>query len=133
GAGHNHSWVKFWQNFSTNPKHFNTEYLEIMALMERYTNLYADISAMLTPFKARVLRDLSQRGVEDRLLFGSDFPVVYSPLFTIYDLPLRKRWQLEHITNPLDRYVEAMLEYFPDTSPIYSNYKKLGLSIPSKH
>ncbi|MBN2824940.1 MAG: amidohydrolase [Campylobacterales bacterium] len=127
GAGHNHNLIKFWQNFSTNPRHFNREYLEIMALMERYDNLYADISAMLTPFKARMLRDLSQRGIEDRLLFGTDFPVVYSPIFTIYDLPLQKRWKLEQIANPLDRYVETMLEYFPTSSPIYSNYKKLGL------
>jgi len=125
GAGHNGDRLKFWQNLSCNPKYFNEEYLQIMEMMGRYENLYADISALLTPFKARVLRDLSQRGVEDRLLFGTDFPVVYSVLFNSYDLSLSKRWKLSKISNPLDRYMQTILEYFPKESPIYSNYQKL--------
>jgi len=125
GAGQGSSMLRFWRNLSSNPKHFNQEYVEIMGLMERYDNLYADISAMLTPLKARVLRDLTQRGVEDRLLFGTDYPVVYSTLLSSYDLPLKRRWELEQVTNPLDRYTEAILEYFPKESSIYSNYQKL--------
>ncbi|MEA2027659.1 MAG: amidohydrolase family protein [Campylobacterota bacterium] len=125
GAGHNGERLKFWQNLSRNPKHFNEEYLQIIEMMKHYKNLYADISALLTPFKARVLRDLSNRGLEERLLFGTDFPVVFSVLFNTYDLSWSKRWELSKINNPLDRYTQTIMEYFPKDSPIYSNYQKL--------
>ena len=88
-------------------------------------NLYADISALLTIFKSRVLRDLTTRGVEERLLFGTDYPVVFSTIFCSYDLSFKKRLELSKIENPFDRYIEAILEYFPKESPIYSNYKKV--------
>ncbi len=125
GAGDIGEKLRFWRNLSGDPKYFNREYLDLMEMMERYDNLYADISALLTVFKARVLRDLSQRGLEERLLFSTDYPVVYSTLFTSYDLPWRKRWELSKIANPLDRYTRAILEYFPKSSPVYTNYRKV--------
>jgi len=125
GAGHLGKWGYFWRNFSTKSKYLNQDYFQILKLLQKYDNLYADISALLTLFKARVLRDLTTREVEDRLLFATDYPVVFSTIFTTYDLSLKKRFELAKIKNPFDRYVEAILEYFPKESPIYTNYKKL--------
>jgi len=125
GVGDTDNRLLFWRNFSNNPKYFNKDYFQIIDLMQKYDNLYADISALLTIFKSRVLRDLTTRGVEERLLFATDYPVVFSTIFCSYDLSLKKRLELNKIKNPFDRYLQAILEYFPENSPIYTNYKKI--------
>jgi len=111
---------------SKNPKHFNEEYFTLLKMLEQHDNLYADISALLTPVRAKVLPHLSrQHQIHDKLLFGTDYPVPFSPLFNSYDLPLKRRFELAKIVNPFDRYTQTILEYFPSTNPIYSNYKKI--------
>ncbi|MGE4509807.1 MAG: amidohydrolase family protein, partial [Sulfurimonadaceae bacterium] len=73
--------------FSKKEKHFNEEYFELLKMLEHYPNLYADISALLTPVRAKVLRHLSlQKHIHPKLLFGTDFPVPFSTFFTSYDL-----------------------------------------------
>ncbi len=125
GVGDSNGGLFFWRNFSNNPKYFNKDYFQILDLMKKYDNLYADLSAILTIFKSRVLRDLSTRGVEERLLFATDYPVVFSTIFCSYDLSLSKRFWLNKIKNPYDRYIRTIFEYFPENSPIYTNYKKI--------
>lgn len=111
---------------SKNPKHFNEEYYTLIEMLKRYPNLYADISALLTPVRAKVLRHLShQSDIHHKLLFGTDFPVPFSMVFNSYDLPYRRRFELSRETNPFDRYTKGILEYFPQDNPIYTNYIKL--------
>jgi len=109
-----------------NPKYFNDEYFQLLEMLDSYENLYADISALLTPVRAKVLRHLSkQSNIHDKLLFGTDFPVPFTTVFNSYDISLKKRLKISKIANPNDRYVEAMLEYFPKKSAIFSNHKKI--------
>jgi predicted TIM-barrel fold metal-dependent hydrolase len=117
---------KFWRIFSKNPKHFNAEYFKLLQMLQTHPNLYADISALLTPIRAKVLRHLSgQVDVHEKLLFGTDYPVPFSMVFNSYDLPYTKRFAIEKVANPFDRYTKGILEYFPEGHPIYSNYKKI--------
>ncbi len=66
---------------------------------KRGWKLYADISALATPFRyeyiKRILRDLPQ----ERLLFGSDYPI---PISTMGIVPPDK--------NPLDLYISFLKE-----------------------
>jgi len=117
---------RIWRAFSKNPKHFNAEYFTLLEMLRTHDNLYADISALLTPVRAKVLRHLSeQRDVHDKLLFGTDFPVPFSMRLNSYDLPWRKRSELAKEPNPFDRYSKAMLEYFGPENPVYTNYTKV--------
>ncbi|MBD3808538.1 MAG: hypothetical protein IE880_07470, partial [Epsilonproteobacteria bacterium] len=73
-----------------------------------------------------VLPHLSQcEQIHHKLLFGTDYPVPFSAIFTSYDLPFSKRFEIEKEENPFDRYAKAILEYFPTKHSIYDNYKKL--------
>lgn len=109
-----------------NSKYFNEEYFTLIAMLEKYDNLYADISALLTPVRAKVLPHLSQQSqIHHKLLYGSDFPVPFSIVFNSYDLPFWKRVKIAKEKNTFDRYSKAMLEYFPRNNPLYTNYKKV--------
>jgi len=117
---------RIFKAFSSNPKHFNREYFTLLEMLEKYPNLYADISALLTPVRAKVLRHLSQeKQIHHKLLFGTDFPVPFSMLFNSYDMPLLKRWKLGKEPNFYDRYSEAILHYFDGQNPLYTNYQKI--------
>ncbi len=112
--------------FSKNPKHFNEEYFMLLNMLKKHDNLYADISALLTPVRAKALRHLSrQYEVHDKLLFGTDFPVPFTTVLNSYDLPYKKCFKLAKGKNPYDRYTKTILEYFDETSPIYTNYQKI--------
>ena len=118
--------LKPFRSFSGNPEHFNAEYFRLLEMLEEHPNLYADISALLTPVRAKVLRHLSnQRGMHRKLLFGTDFPVPFTTLLNSYDLPWKKRLELGREANPFDRYAKAMLEYFGPENPVYTNYEKV--------
>jgi predicted TIM-barrel fold metal-dependent hydrolase len=111
---------------SQNPKYFNDEYFQLLEMLQTHKNLYADISAMLTPVRAKVLRHLSrQTDIHNKLLFGTDFPVPFTTVFNSYDLSFKKRFKISKTTNPNDRYIKAMLEYFPKESEVYTNHKKI--------
>ncbi len=111
---------------SQNPKHFNEEYHKLLEMLAYHDNLYADISAILTPVRAKVLQHLAQeKSIHDKLLFGTDFPVPFTTMFNSYDLSFKKRRALGRIENPHDRYAEAILHYFPRDSAIFTNYKKI--------
>ncbi len=117
---------KLFQALLQNPKHFNAEYFTLLTMLESYENLYADVSALLTPVRAKVLRHLSaEHHIHEKLLFGTDYPVPFSTVLNSYDLPYSRRFELSAIVNPFDRYVQTMLEYFPKESVLYTNYKKI--------
>lgn len=114
------------RSLSKKPKHFNHEYFALLELLKTHKNLYADVSALLTPVRAKVLRHLStQTSVHEKLLYGSDFPVPYSTIYNTYDLSFQKRVQLHRVQNPFDRYAKGILEYFEPKNPIWSNYGKV--------
>ena len=112
--------------FSKNPKYFNEAYFTLLKMLKKHDNLYADISALLTPIRAKALRHLSQETeVHEKLLFGTDFPVPFTTFFNSYDIPYSKRWTLGKEKNPYDRYTKVVLEYFDEKNPIYTNYRKI--------
>jgi uncharacterized protein len=118
--------LKLIKAFSSHPKHYNDEYFQLIEMLQVHKNLYADISALLTPVRAKVLRHLSQQhNIHNKLLFGTDYPVPFTTIFNTYDLPYKKRFELSNIMNPFDRYCATILEYFPAKNPIYDNYKKV--------
>ncbi len=121
----NYKW-RFWRNLSKNPQYFDEDYYLMLEMLQRHDNLYADISAILAPLRARALRHLSQQtAVHHKILFGTDYPVPFTIGWNSYDLDADSRKRIGEESNPFDRYTLAMLEYFPAESPIYSNYRKV--------
>jgi predicted TIM-barrel fold metal-dependent hydrolase len=50
-------------------------------MMDEFPNLYADTSALNTPFRSAAFRKVLDHHLQDRFLHGSDFPV---PIGTWY-------------------------------------------------
>jgi len=73
-----------------------------------------------------VLPHLSQQTqIHHKLLYGTDYPVPFTTIFNTYDIPYKKRFELNKVSNPFDRYAKSMLEYFPKDSLIYSNWEDI--------
>ena len=112
-----------WRNLSRNPAWFDSDYFQLLELLEAHDNLYADISAMLIPLRARALHHLAkQTQVHHKILFGTDYPVPFTIRFNTHGLPREIARRIANTENPFDRYALAMLEFFPHGSPVYSNY-----------
>lgn len=115
-----------WRNLSRNPKYFDGDYFQLLEKLERHDNLFADISAILAPLRARALRHLADAtSVHGKILFGTDFPVPYAVRLNTYDLAAKRRKQISSVGNPFDRYLAVLFEYFPAESCIYSNHRKV--------
>ncbi len=126
GLGRINYKLRFWRNLSKNPAYFDEDYFQLLEMLKSHPNLYADISAILAPMRARALRHLSQQtDVHKKILFGTDYPVPFTIGTNSYDLPREKRRIISRVKNPFDRYMEATLEYFPSDNPIYSNHSKI--------
>jgi hypothetical protein len=126
GLGRLEHRLRFWRNLSRDPQYFDRDYFELLDRLQHEPNLYADISAILVPFRARALRHLSEQyQIHHKLLFGTDYPVPFLTLLNSYDLPWPLRRELGTIKNPFDRYMETIMEYFPAGHAIYGNYHKL--------
>ncbi len=124
--GITYSFLTILKDLSTHPSHFHPDYFKLLRMLERYPNLYADISAILTPMRAKVLQDLSARyPLHEKILFATDFPVPFTILYNTIDLPFKRRLEIAKISNPYDRYIEVMIDYFGKESVIFSNYQKL--------
>ncbi len=118
--------LKILKALSKNPKNFNPEYFQLLEMLEVYDNLYADISALLTPTRAKVLGHLGeQKQIHNKLLFGTDFPVPFTTVFNTHGLKIKKSFEISAEKNPHDRYVKMILEFFDEDSEIFSNYAKL--------
>lgn len=129
GLGNIQHKIRFWKNLSRHPEDFDADYFRLLEMLKQHENLYGDISAILSPMRARALRHLSnQHEVHHKILFGSDYPVPILTRLNSYDLTPTTKRRVAAIANPFDRYIAAILEYFPEDSPIYSNHTKvLGL------
>ncbi len=126
GLGRVNHKLRFWKNLSKDPHYFDADYFLLLERLRQHENLYADISAILAPLRARALRHLSeQRDVHTKILFGSDYPVPFPIRFNSYDLAVETRKRIGAIQNPFDRYIAVMLEYFPEGNPIYDNHSKV--------
>ena len=123
----NQELTKLHHNFSFETSKFGEDYFKTIEYLEKHENVYADLSAIIAFFRTKVVEDLAknQKHIHDKLLFGTDYPVPFSIMFSYNSLGLRKRMELEKIENPLDRYVAFFNEYFEEDSPIYSNWEKL--------
>ena len=126
GLGRVNHKLRFWRNLSRQTRHFDQDYFMLLEMLSRHDNLYADISAILAPLRARALPHLSaQTDVHHKILFGTDYPVPFSIRFNSYDLPAARRREISQVSNPFDRYAQVMLDYFPAENPIYHNHRKV--------
>lgn len=118
---------KFLNNFSFDGSKFGDDYFKTIEYLEKYPNVYADLSAMVMNIRAKIIEDLAinQKQIHDKLLFGTDYPVPFSPMFSYHSLGWKKRRELEAVENPLDRNIEFFNEYFEEDSKIYTNWQKL--------
>jgi uncharacterized protein len=122
-----HNSKKVLNNFSFDNKKFGDDYFKTIAYLEEHENVYADLSAMVMNFRSKIIEDLAknQTHIHDKLLFGTDYPVPFSPMFSYHSLGFKKRRELEKVKNPLDRNVEFFNQYFDEESIIYTNWQKL--------
>jgi predicted TIM-barrel fold metal-dependent hydrolase len=128
GLGRINYKLRLWRNLSKDPRYFDKDYFRLLEMLQQHDNLYADISAILAPLRARALRHLSQqKAVHGKILFGTDYPVPFPVRYNSYDLSPSSRKRIGAVKNPFDRYAAAMLEYFPEGSPIYDNHTKVLL------
>ncbi len=111
---------------SRKERNFSPDYFRLLELLASHDNLYADLSALLTPVRAGVLAHLAgQTQVHHKLLFATDYPVPFSLVFSPCGLPLRTRIGLDRIANPFDRAVAALSHFFPEESPLYTNHRRV--------
>ena len=118
---------KITNNFSFDNQKFGEDYFKTLDYLEKNENVYADLSAMIMCFRSKTIEDLAknQKQIHHKLLFGSDYPVPFSVLFSYHSLGLKKRLELERIVNPFDRNIEFFNQYFDEESVIYTNWQKL--------
>lgn len=122
-----HRLSKIINNFSFDSLKFGDDYFKTIEYLEKNENVYADLSAIILFFRAKVVEDLAlnQKHIHHKLLFGTDYPVPFSLIFSYHSLSLKKRCELERIQNPFDRNISFFNQYFEKDSIIYSNWKKL--------
>lgn len=119
--------TKILNNFSFESSKYGEDYFKTIEYLEKHENVYADLSAMIMNFRAKVIEDLAknQSQIHDKLIFGTDFPVPFTPMFSYHSLGFKKRFELEAVQNPFDRNVEFFNEFFDEDSSIYTNWQKL--------
>jgi predicted TIM-barrel fold metal-dependent hydrolase len=76
-------------------------------MLQRYPNLYGDVSALSFPRKARSIPTMLRPEVVSRIINGSDFPVPVRPFWCWIGgrLSLRDFWRTSRIGNTLARDV----------------------------
>ena len=82
----------------------------LIGMLGEYPNMYADISSMTQVNKLGYLRKaLTEKRLEGRLMYGSDFPLINTAAVTAWAFPLnlkRKQMQaIDAVANPWDRDV----------------------------
>ncbi len=80
----------------------------LKAMMKRYPRLYGDISSLTQANKLGYLKEALQDEVfQERLFYGSDYPLINTPLVSPWYFPLNLKWSqmqaLSGIDNPWDR------------------------------
>ncbi|WP_293647473.1 amidohydrolase family protein [Thiolapillus sp.] len=133
GLGQIGHWRAPWRNLSQNPVWFDRDYFHILEMLEVHENLYGDLSAMLLPLRARALKHLAgQQQVHHKLLFGTDYPVPFTIRFNTHRLEREEKKRIAGIQNPFDRYAAALLSFFPEDNPLYTNHQRI-LTPPHPH
>ncbi len=86
-----------------------------LKMLESYPNLYGDISAMgsLSRF-TYIHKVLASELAQERVIFGSDFPVPVAPMLFARKLGVAKARELSQIKNPIEKN--------------YQTFKALGVS-----
>jgi hypothetical protein len=90
--------------------------LEFLKLRRQFPNLYGDISALSQPIHLKTLARL--RTDPDRILYGSDYPVMTSVLWSrMTGWVSEEDWyRIRQLRNPLERKLQlAKAQGFPDT------------------
>jgi hypothetical protein len=86
-------------------------------MLKRYPNLYGDISALSVPGRDRWLTACRRPGIVERVLYGSDVPVLVQgwPAFVRGRITLAQFLMLRRERNPLERnYRLKRMMGFPD-------------------
>lgn len=81
----------------------------LLRMFPKYPTLYADISSLTQLNKLRYLPSLLQHDIHDRLVYGTDFPLINTPLVSSWYYPFRlsrrQKIQISRTANPWDRDV----------------------------
>jgi len=101
----------------------------LLPLFEKYPNLYADFSSLTQVNRLGHLpRILRHTGIHDRLLYGSDMPIINSfitsPWWHAYRIPLAEARRLAAIPNPWDKNVE-LKRALGVTEEVFGNAAKI--------
>lgn len=85
---------------------FDRQYFdELVAMLKKFPNLYADNSAFNVPIRGSVARRCLEPGVVERIVNGSDFPVPVKGVWAwrqgFVDWETYRRWETQ--PNPLER------------------------------
>jgi len=81
----------------------------LLRMFPEYPNLYTDISSLTQANKLRYLPNLVQCGFHDRFVYGTDFPLINTPLvsawFYLSTLSFKQMWQISREPCCWDRDV----------------------------
>lgn len=91
---------------------------DIQQGIARYPHLYLDNSGLLNPGRFHsVSRLLNADDIQQRTVYGSDWPVPSNSFYFLPSLGLKKVRQLEKIKNPVERdiQIKRCLGFHPDT------------------
>lgn len=107
----------------------------LLAMLPAYPNLFADISSLTQLNKLRYLPRLLRRvEVHDRLLYGTDFPLINTGLVSPWYFPFRLSWRqrsgIARLGNPWDRDV-ALKEALGVPPEVFTRTAEL-LRLPAK-
>ncbi|MFQ6083635.1 MAG: amidohydrolase family protein [Candidatus Aminicenantia bacterium] len=129
-----HCSVPYYGIFDPDYKMYLKEFINIFKKAKENGwkwNLYADVSALCSPFISKEIIETIQNNVpSERLLFGSDFPVPISQLS--YSKKKPDLWTLIklHFENPLNRNKEMIIDRMKFKKEILTNaywlFKELG-------
>jgi len=95
--------------------HGERNFDRLLRLCREYPNLYADISALTQINRlGHLSRALRQRELQDRLVYGSDMPLINMIIVTPFAFPFRislaKMFEISRIDNPWDRDIAIKKE-----------------------
>ncbi|MCK5805134.1 MAG: amidohydrolase family protein [Lentisphaeria bacterium] len=110
----------------------------LLPLFQECPNLYADISSLTQVNKLGYLNEILSRHpeVHDRLLYGSDYPLINtlltSPWYFPGNLSPGQMWRLSRTRNPWDQDVQLKQALGVPASVFSRPAKLLGLSLAEK-
>jgi len=83
--------------------------LRLLRMFPQYPNLYTDISSLTQANKLRFLSKLVRQDVHDRLVYGTDFPLINTPLVSAWyyfrELSMKQMWRISRERCCWDRDV----------------------------